>query len=52
MNDELPVVILEENRVEYFNFLANYDIDGLVNMIKNLQVKEQEKINDYNALDE
>lgn len=52
MNDELPVVILEENRVEYFNFLANYDIDGLANMIKNLQVKEQEKINDYNALDE
>ena len=32
--------------------LANYDIDGLVNMIKNLQEKEQEKINDYNALGE
>lgn len=52
MNEELPVVIPEEKRIEYFNFLANYDIYGLSSMIKELQVKEREKINDYNALEE
>ncbi|MGM9879631.1 MAG: Fic family protein [Bacilli bacterium] len=52
MNEELPVVIPEEKRIEYFNFLANYDIYGLSSMIKELQVKEREKINDYNVLEE
>lgn len=47
MNDEMPIIIPEEQRIEYFELLANYDINGLSDMIKELQKKENEKINDY-----
>lgn len=37
----------EENLKDAFELLANYDINGLSDMIKELQKKENEKINDY-----
>lgn len=47
MNDEVPIVIPEEKRIEYFELLEKYDIDGLSNMIRNLQNKEKEKMKEY-----
>ena len=28
-NNEIPIVIPEERRIEYFNYLQNYDVEGL-----------------------
>ncbi len=50
MNNEIPIVIPEEKRLEYFDILANFDIDEFVKLIKNLQKKEKEKMNDYGVL--
>lgn len=46
-NNEIPVVIPEERRIEYFNYLQNYDVDGLSKMIKELQSIEMNKIKEY-----
>ncbi len=46
-NNEVPIVIPEERRTEYFNLLQNYDIDGFVKMIKELQKDEVEKMEEY-----
>lgn len=45
--NELPIVIPEERRVEYFNYLQNYDVDGFSKMIKELQEIEKRKIEEY-----
>ena len=50
MNNEIPIVIPEEKRLEYFDILANFDIDGFVKLIKDLQKREKEKMNDYGVL--
>lgn len=47
MNGEIPIVIPEERRTEYFNYLQNYDIDGFSKMIKDLQKIESNKIKEY-----
>ena len=44
---EIPIVIPEERRIEYFEYLANYDIDGLANMIRELQQVEISKMKEY-----
>ena len=46
-NNEIPIVIPEERRIEYFNYLQNYDVDGLSRMIKELQDIELNKIKEY-----
>jgi len=46
-NNEIPIVIPEERRIEYFNYLQNYDTKGLTKMIKELQQIEENKINEY-----
>lgn len=46
-NGETPIVIPQESRTEYFNLLANYDTEGLANMFRQLQIKEEEIINQY-----
>ena len=46
-NNEIPIVITEERRVEYFNYIANYDVDGLANMIRELQKIEINKMKEY-----
>ena len=44
---EIPIVIPEERRIEYFEYLANYDVTGLANMIRELQQFEINKMNEY-----
>jgi len=44
---EIPIVIPEEKRIEYFEYLANYDVDGLANMIRELQRFEIKKMKEY-----
>lgn len=45
--NEMPIILPEEERTHYFNLLQNYDIDGLSNLIKKLQKKEIDKMNEY-----
>lgn len=47
MNNEIPIVIPEERRIEYFEILEKYDIDNLSSFIRELQLKEKEKMNEY-----
>lgn len=47
MNNEVPIVIPEEKRIEYFEILEKYDIDKLSDMIRDLQLKEIEKMKEY-----
>lgn len=46
-NDEIPVVIPEDRRTEYFEYLQNYDSTGFTNMIKELQEIELKKMKEY-----
>lgn len=41
---QAPVIIPDERRVEYFNFIAEYDTDGLTNKLAELQLQEIERI--------
>ena len=47
MNNEIPIVIPEERRTEYFDYLQNYDVDGFTKMIKELQKEELKKMKEY-----
>ena len=47
MNNEIPIVIPEERRTEYFDYLQNYDVDGFAKMIKELQQEELKKMKEY-----
>ena len=46
-NNEIPIVIPEERRIEYFNYLANYDTKGLATFITELQNIELNKMKEY-----
>lgn len=46
-NNEIPIVIPEERRIEYFNYLQNYDVDGFTGMIQELQKVELDKMKEY-----
>ena len=47
MTGEIPVVIPEERRTEYFNYLQTYDVQGFAEMLKDLQNKELLKMKEY-----
>ena len=47
MNGEIPVVIPEERRIEYFNYLQSYDVQGFIERLKDLQNKELLKMKEY-----
>lgn len=44
---QAPVIIPDERRVEYFNFIAEYDTDGLTKMLTELQLQEMERIENF-----
>ena len=46
-NNEISIVIPEERRIEYFNYLENYDADGLSFMISELQDIELNNMKEY-----
>lgn len=46
-NNEIPIVIPEERRIEYFEYLANYDTKGLATFIIELQNIELNKMKEY-----
>lgn len=44
---QAPVIIPDERRVEYFDFIAEYDTDGLTKMLTELQRQEMERIENF-----
>lgn len=44
---QAPVIIPDERRVEYFNYIAEYDTEGLTKMLAELQMQEQKRIEDF-----
>jgi Fic family protein len=42
-NDIMPIVIPKEERVKYFEYLRNKDIDGLAKWLEELSLKEEER---------
>ena len=46
-NDLPPVVITKEDRVKYFEFLRNNDSNGLADWIKELSVREKERMGKF-----
>ena len=46
-NDLPPVVIVKEDRVKYFEFLKNNDSNGLAKWLKELSMREEERIKKF-----
>lgn len=46
-NDIPPVVIPKEERIKYFEFLKNKDIEGLANYLKDLSNNEKERLKSF-----
>ena len=46
-NNEVPIVIPENRRIEYFEYLQNYDVEGFKKMICELQEIEKNKMIEY-----
>ena len=46
-NNEIPIVIDDSDRIRYFNLIQDYDIDGFVLFIKELQEREVLKMKEY-----
>ena len=46
-NNEIPIVIPEERRIEYFDYLQKYDVEGFSNFIIELQEVEKAKMIEY-----
>lgn len=46
-NNEIPIVIPEERRIEYFEYLQDNDYEGFANMINDLQIVELSKMREY-----
>lgn len=44
---QAPVIIPDELRVEYFNYIAEYDTEGLAKMFMKLQLQEMERIEKF-----
>ncbi|MEG0330590.1 MAG: Fic family protein [Longicatena sp.] len=44
---QAPVIIPDERRVEYFNFIAEYDTEGLTKMLAELQMQEFKRMEDF-----
>ncbi|MBP3255362.1 MAG: hypothetical protein J6M60_02585 [Clostridia bacterium] len=43
-NNISPIVIEKEDRVKYFEFIRNKDIDNMAKWFKELSLREQERI--------
>lgn len=46
-NEISPIVIAKENRVNYFEFLKNEDVAGLAKWLKELSMKEKERMEKF-----
>lgn len=46
-HDCIAVVIPNGKRDEYFKYISDYDLDGLTNMLAELQRKEQDRFYDF-----
>ena len=46
-NNLPPVVIEKESRVKYFEFLRNNDIKGFAEWIKELSIREEERMKKF-----
>ena len=46
-NNEIPIVIDDSDGIRYFNLIQDYDIDGFVLFIKELQEREVLKMKEY-----
>lgn len=46
-NDLPPVVIAKEDRVKYFEFLRNNDSNGLAEWLKDLSIREKERMEKF-----
>ena len=46
-NDLPPVVIAKEDRVKYFEFLRNNEVNGLAEWLKELSIKEEERMEKF-----
>ncbi|MEG1475874.1 MAG: Fic family protein, partial [Longicatena sp.] len=44
---QAPVIIPDERRVEYINFIAEYDTEGLTKMLAELQMQEFKRMEDF-----
>lgn len=44
---QAPVIIPDERRVEYFNYITEYDTEGLTKMLAELQLQELKRIDDF-----
>ena len=49
-NNISPVVIQEEDRVKYFEFLKKYDIDGFAMWLEELSNAETERLKSFNFI--
>lgn len=50
-NNLPPIVISKEDRAKYFDFLRNNDIDGFVNMIKDLSEQGTERLKTFGYIE-
>lgn len=46
-NNEMPIVIPDDRRIEYFEYLQNYDVEGFTKFIIELQNNEKNKMIEY-----
>lgn len=46
-HDCIPIIIPNEKRDEYFKYISDYDLEGLTNMLAELQGKEQDRFYDF-----
>ena len=46
-NNLPPVVIAKEDRVKYFEFLRNNDSNNLAKWLKDLSIKEEERMKKF-----
>lgn len=51
-NNMVPVVISKDDRVKYFEFLRNSDSNGLKKWIKELSIREEERMKRFGYVKE
>lgn len=51
-NNMVPVVISKDDRVKYFEFLRNSDSNGLKRWIKELSIREEERMKRFGYVKE
>lgn len=48
--EQAPIIIPDERRVEYFNYISEYDIKGFTEMLKELQIQEMERMKQFRLI--